>query len=195
MVTKQFGQVYRDYFLNCNEDTRYSSRDSSVVLTFKISLCFRCVLFMWLFSDLHALEVELWIHCFCTRRTPFKSSDCYHANLCLVWRFSVMTCFHAHNISNVFTLMSKTNNQCWDLNECILGSGLDSGYFMYQRFFLGYNRVTIEHAPPLKGFCPGLFFTTCLSHHTILHDQSVKQIISGYFYGVLHCLIFCWVLF
>lgn len=29
--------------------------------------------FMRLLSDLHALEVELWIHCFCTRHTACKT--------------------------------------------------------------------------------------------------------------------------
>ena len=68
---------------------------TSFIVRHKISLSFRCVLFMWFFffSDLHALEVELWIHCFCTRLRPFKSSECYRFNLCLVWRFSVMSCF------------------------------------------------------------------------------------------------------
>lgn len=83
-------------------------------LKFRSSPCFRCVCVMWSFSDLHALEVELWIHCFCTRCTPFKSSDCYHANLCLVWRFFSYDLFFCHNIS---LSKSKTNNQCRDLTE------------------------------------------------------------------------------
>lgn len=138
---------------------------------------------MWLFSDLHALEVELWIHCFCTRHTPFKSSDCYHANLCLVWRFSTTSFFSCHNIS-FLCLRWKINletlqNTVWNLDwQWVLESSRTN--------VLGYIRFE-------TATCPGLFFTARVSSEpqVILHCQSVKQIFSGYFYGVWHHFIFC----
>lgn len=143
---------------------------------------------MWLLSDLHALEVELWIHCFCTRHTPFKSSDCYQANLCLVWRFSTRTCFLAttfhsyvpRQIINVETWLNTVWNLDWPLE--ILCTNV-SGY------------ISVALLALSRGFCPGLFFTArvCSEPLIILHDQSVIQIFSGYFYGFLHHFIFCWV--
>lgn len=145
---------------------------------------------MWLFSDLHALEVELWIHCFCTRRTPFKSSDCYRANLCLVWRFSVQTFFSCHNISlscprqiiNVETWWNAVWNLDWIWVLEISRTSVS-----------GYKRDRAEPRHSIERF---LFFTAlvCSEHQTILHNQSVKQIFSGYFYGVLHHFAFCWVI-
>ncbi len=151
---------------------------------------------MWLFSDLHALEVELWIHCFCTRRTPFKSSDCYQANLCPIWRFSVRTCFLAttfqmysllrpRKIINVETWLNAVWNLDWIWVLEIVCTSVS-----------GYRRVALEPRASVESFCPGLFLTACVcsGHQTILRNQSVKQISSGYFHGVLHHFVFSWVI-
>lgn len=156
---------------------------------------------MWLFSDLHALEVELWIHCFCTRLTPFKSSDCYRANLCLVWRFSVMTCF----LATTFQMFSFTCprqiisvdtwlNTVWNLDWM---SVLEISLTTVSGYSSSSYRVSIIVLCLTERF-PGLLFTAtvCSEHQTIWRNQSVKQnlLLSGHLYGVLHHLIFCWVI-
>lgn len=150
---------------------------------------------MWLFSDLHALEVELWIHCFCTRRTPFKSSDCYQANLCPVWRFSVRTCFLAttfqmysllrpRQIINVETWLNTVWSLDWIWVLEILCTSVS-----------GYSRVTLEPRASIERFLSWFVSHVCvLNTHTILRNQSVKQILSGYFHGVSHHFIFSWVI-
>lgn len=86
------------------------------ILKSLLPLCFRCVCFMWLLSDLHALEVELWIHCFCTRpHQPFKSSDCYQANLWLHMKVSVKACFLATTFQALSLSYPRQNNRWWDL--------------------------------------------------------------------------------
>lgn len=44
----------------------------------------------------------------------------------------------------------------------------------------------------LRGSCPGWFFTACVcsEHQIILHDQSVKQIFSGYFKRGFYIILF-----
>lgn len=154
MVTELFGRVCcYDFNLARTPDT-LPSVVPTFIPTFTSYPCVFFVLFMRLFSDLHALEVELWIHCVCTRRTPFKSWDCHHANLCLVWRFSVMTCFLATTTFQMYSLLCPRQIiKCRNLTERSLGSGLDYGNFMNQCF-----RLQKSHAPPLKGLCPGLCF-------------------------------------
>lgn len=90
------------------------------ILKSQIPLCVRCVCFMWLFSDLHALEVELWIHCFCTRpHQPFKSSDCYRANLWLCAKVSVKACFLA-TFEALSLTCPKQNDHWWDLTDAVM---------------------------------------------------------------------------
>lgn len=144
---------------------------------------------MWLFSDLHALEVEPWIHCFCTRLHPL---------IVPCWRLSYMKVFSpdlflATTFQMFFIHMSKTNNQRWDLTELILDSELDlsSGNFLYQHF--RPRRVLIE-APCLDrnlSFSSSIGFWTPNSSNVNLSKQNL---LSGYFYGVSHHFLFCWVI-
>lgn len=120
----------------------------------------RCVRFMWLFSDLHALEVELWIHCFCTRLHPSRVQIVTKLTSVLYEGFQLWLVFLPQHFRCFFIHKSKTNNQCWDLTEHSLESGLDmgSGNFMYQPFRLQrVSRASIE-----RFLSPGLFFTQCV---------------------------------
>lgn len=74
------------------------------------SVCFTC-----LFSDLHALEVELWIHCFCTRLRLFRSS--------VVTRLTPEVLLEPVFLPQHFTLTFKKNNQHLKLTDGSLESG------------------------------------------------------------------------
>lgn len=116
---------------------------------------------------------------------PFKSSDCFRANLFLVWRFFSLSLFLCHHISDVFTYMAKTNNQYWvptDWAQCAFS--ICSGNFTHQCF-----RISVERE---QLFCRRPTLNTKL----IWHKQSVKQnhLLSGYLCAVSHHLIFCWVI-
>lgn len=161
----------------------------------------RCVLFMWLFSDLHALEVELWIHCFCTRLPPFESSESYPDNLCPVWRFSVMTCFprqphfrciHSH-VQDKQISVDTWLNTVWNLDWiCFFLTG--SGNFTHQCFRLRWIcRVGCwSHVPGLLFTAPVCVLDTKQYGVTNLWNRISSS--QATFMGFLHHLIFCWVI-
>lgn len=83
--------------------------------------------FMWLLSDLHALEVELWIHCFCTRHTTCKTflGLLPHSPLPCMKVFN-QNLFLCHNISTWCPVRSSHPT----------GPSLEYGFYQFHAQFL-----------------------------------------------------------
>lgn len=166
--------------------------------------------FIWLFSDLHALEVELWIHCFCTI-PPFKRSECWQANLCLVWRFFVCFfwfvylfffiyhLFPYHHISHlsIHTVLRWVNSvEAW-LNAVWNPGWMTLLERSLAQFFRPHWRVGQRHVGSVKKVLIFfvVFFTAPLylqNIKTICRTQCVKLNLSGHLlWGIIYCH-WCW---
>lgn len=100
------------------------------ILQHGISQRFRPVLSMWLFSDLHALEVELWIHCFCTRPTSVKESGLLFCEPLFCMKVSVAIFFfffflERHDISDVGPSYQQPSSLEYGAlgTSCVVGYG------------------------------------------------------------------------
>lgn len=107
--------------------------------------------------------MELWIHCFCTRRRPFRSSDCYF------WRFSTQSLFSCRSIS-LLRPRKIINVQIWLMAVW----NLDQPWVLEMQCTSVPLEVKQNHMAVLKG----------------LVHQFVKQIFSGYLYWLSHVLFF-----
>lgn len=135
-----------------------------LILRYEMPIYYFFVVFllMWLFSDLHALEVEPRIHCFCTRRTPFESSDSYRANpLSCMKVFQPTARFLAGHISDAAVrTFFETNNQRREPDW------LGYRFWKISRasvFGLRFYRAKRQsHAPRPKGFPRFAFHGSCV---------------------------------